>query len=372
MVARSAILRGGLQRDLPGTLRLNRGNLTAWRAALAAVRAGTRDAKILCVGDSTTHGYGNSTTSCYPLDSWPSKLVDALQAAGIPAARGLAVPLADGSPSVDSRWSYGAGWTTNMYGFGNKGCARQGANVTTPLIFADSGVMADRFDVYCIYVSGSVASTIQATGGSAVTTAPNNPLRIVKLTCSAGSAATSNVLTITPTAAGGENNYVAVEPWLSSVRKVRVANAGVSGSKVVAGWDTGATSGIQGHAAIYAYAPDLTLIDLGINDGGLNTADSTYLASMSAVAATAALSGSVIFKTMLPSDPATGTYAAKEALYVATLRANTTRPIIDYYSRKTFAQNNAAGYMYDLLHGTSTGYADAASFVSNCLLPVSA
>jgi hypothetical protein len=55
-------------------------SLPHWRMALAKQRDGQKDAKILCVGDSITEGYGDTTTTTnLYADAYPARLVTLLK-----------------------------------------------------------------------------------------------------------------------------------------------------------------------------------------------------------------------------------------------------------------------------------------------------
>lgn len=359
-------------------------NLRKASAAFAKVRNGTQDMKLLCVGDSTTAGVKSSTEATFVgRHSYPRRLAELFDRNFIPSASGLVTPRgSSASIPADTRWVAGTGWTMagwpNAYlGFGGKGAHFQGVGTTAgALVFQDPDVLADRFDVYYRRAPSSGTAgrfTATATGGSGVTAdqaAVGGAPRISMVTVSAATAATTNSVSITSLDAGKNVEIVAIEPWLSTSRKVRVANAGVSGS-TTADWVTFSSNNTSndygGTGSIKAYAPDLSIIDLGINDGNaLNATVEDYITRLQIIVAAAQVSGDVILKSMIPSQASA--VAAREAEYVAAARA-LGLPMIDQFNRvEPYADYYATGMMnVDGLHGTDLGYLDVATVVAEAL-----
>ncbi|VXC43800.1 SGNH/GDSL hydrolase family protein [Nocardioides sp. AX2bis] len=366
---------------LLATKRMTAPYLNRWDAAIAEVKAGTRDAKLLTVGDSTTAGVGGGTEATYvQQQGYPSELAALLNEGLVPAADGLQIPRATsaGTPN-DTRWTRGTGWVkgdtadtalTSYIGFGGRGnnyyAPFDAAGVLT---FNDPRINADRFDVYYLTTTGDGATfTAQATGGAAsaaIATGAQAAKGIAKVTISAAAAITTNVVTIDPGGAAGQVFIVGIEPWLSTRRQVRVANAGASGSKAFswAAYSSGSASNTwNALASIKAYAPDLTIIDLGINDAdpaGL-TDPNGFDPLLQSVINAALVSGDVILKTFIP-------VAGREAhqdLLAAKIRAHDL-PLIDIYSVwDTGAKANAAELVNpDLIHANAAGYEVVANYV---------
>lgn len=326
-----------------------------FRKAIARVRSNGGDAKVLCAGDSTV-AYNNT-------GSWPSVLTKMLNGTGAAFAQGLAVP-----PylpiSNDSRWTTSGSWPTSRgAGFGNQ-AGYYGNNTNGNLVFADPTVLADRFDVYYVDNPGMGTGTFTATGGSATPIVAGSTYTIKKATISAGAASKTNTLTVTANAAGF---YVlAVEPWLSTVSTVRVGNAGVS---TTAGSDWVAGDPFGGLNAIQAYAPDLTIVSLGVNDGVNGASAATYLAQMQLIATAARVSGDVIFVTPIPSQ-GPSQEATLEPQYRAALLGSGL-PVIDTYEHLgSFAAYNALGYMLDGRHPNAAGHADLGAWYKSQLAPL--
>jgi len=346
------------------TVRTTGIDLPHWRAAMAAVVAGTSDAKVLCVGDSTTIG----TTSALvgSPNTYPYQLAGLLDAdPSLVAARGLAMPNKPIDP--DPRWAVGTGWSDEAFGWGGaastKGAVGCGASTYT------DGVMADRYDIYYLAITGAGDITAQATGGSAVvqaTTISPGPA-VAKFTISAGSASTSNVVTIS-NASAAQIHIVGIEPWLSSAKRVRVANAGLAGATSTT-W-AAALSGIGGPACIQAYQPDLTIISLGVNDAFYNTAPATYLANLLVLINAASATGDVLLFSPIPTTSADTTPGRQSfELQYGTALAAWSYPYLDLFARWGNPGSNAVpAFMIDALHPNAAGHADLAAFIAPTIL----
>ncbi|QGJ95806.1 hydrolase [Gordonia phage EMoore] len=362
-------------------------NLRKARAALARVRNGGGDMRLLCGGDSTTGGAKASTAATYVAQkSYPHRLAELLNAHLIPAAPGLATPRGSSTAiTADTRWNAGAGWAMNGWsnaylGFGGKGANYRGTGVTGgPLTFQYPGVNADTFDVYYRRAPSSTTAgsfSAQATGGAAVNVdaaAVGGAPRIDKVTITAGAAATTNVVTILGLTDAKFVEIVNVVPRLSTKSQVLVGNAGISGSTTL-DWTTYSSNQVAndfgGLGAIKAYAPDLTILDLGINDANaLNAPVGDYIGRLQQIIAAAKVSGDVILKTMMPTAASVAaTTAAREAEYVAAV-LDLGLPVIDYFTRSAPGNDYLAAGMLnaDGIHGTDLGYLDVAHTVFEAL-----
>jgi len=343
-----------------------------WRKKVAQVRAGLSDAKLLCLGDSTTFGYvaPPNDVATPPIASYPSDLAAILNNYFAPAFVGLGIPKAQSGSSKDGRWTVGSGWTYtpgSAIGWGNSemyfGTASSGGLVYTP---GTSAGTVDTFDVYYVH-SSSAPFTIQATGGAPVTVTPTGSAGVYKATCTAGSAATTNSVTITT--GTGTERITGVEAYHSSIRRIRVGNAGVGGSTSKT-WGA-ASNSFNSIPHITAYAPDLTIIDLGINDfASPNTPAATFKANITAIVNAAKLSGDVILMVPPPPD-ISGNLAAGYAELIPTypdLATTLQTGLVDITSRWVSRNNlNPLGYYSDTLHPSRIGYGDMAQAVSTLI-----
>ena len=156
---------------------------------------------------------------------------------------------------------------------------------------------------------------------------------------------------------------LAVEARNSTVKAIRVANAGVS-SSATSGWvGAGAFDSL---ATIRAYAPDLTIINLGINDARLPLAAATYRSRLETIVAAADDSGDIVVQSVVPSGTSTNPDPAYEALYrdeTLDLFLDSAGAIsyIDIMARYgSYAIANPLGWYYDTIHPATAGYADTA------------
>lgn len=336
--------------------------LRKWRAALAAVASGSRDAKVLAVGDSITAASVGATNLQKPYESaYTQQLASMLSRAVADSARGLAVPPSAIAPTAaDDRWTAGTGWS-RITGFGaGKGAAFTGTAPSGSLVYADSGVSADTFDVYYLTGSGLGTLSVVATGGSPVTQPTAGAQTISRMSVSAGGAGTANSVTITAT--GGAVYVVAVEPRLATgPKRIRVGNAGV-GSSTSSGWAATPTA-FSGLGLIGAYAPDMTIINLGINDASQDIPVASFRSQILALVDAALLTGSVLVVTnnYVRSDQP---LAAKQQPYVDVLREiGSVRDVavVDVNERwGPYSLYSAMGMISDPVHPNAVGLSDMA------------
>jgi lysophospholipase L1-like esterase len=344
-----------------------------WRKKLAQVRAGISDAKLLCLGDSTTYGYvappNNVPTPA--IASYPSDLAAMLNSYFAPAFVGIGIPKDQSGTSFDGRWTLGTGWAASpgdAIGWAGRELYKAGASsgglVYTP---GASAGPVDTFDVYYVANGINAPFTIQATGGTAVTITTGTSNGVFKATCTAGAAATTNAVTITTTSDSGSRRIVGVEGYNSTQRRIRVGNVGVGGSSSI-GWAS-TSNAYRSLACIAAYQPDLTIIDLGLNDmPATNTPPATFKANMTAIVNACRQSGDVIL--MVPPPPQIGGSSNLTDGYNALIPtyaelANTLNTgIVDITSRwGSYAALQPLGYYSDTLHPSRTGYGDMAQAV---------
>lgn len=319
-------------------IRLSATTLAPWTAAKAAVSAGTRDAKILCIGDSTQAGY--------LLDGPGERLATKLAARGLPATLGGTHPrLNSGS---NPRYTAGAGWPSGKnYGFGSQ--SWQYNNPTGALAYSDASVSADSFDVYFVRGGGSTSITLQIDAETPQTFDATGTTGIGKLSITSltPGASTAHALKITTVGTGA---VVFVEPWLSTAKRIRVANAGVPSTNSVT-WNNG--SGIYSKSAIVAYQPDVIICLLGANDAISGYDAATVLANISGLAG-AVPTAAFIVVSSIPCE--TLSEAALQKQYATRSRYATGLPFIDLNRHfGDWATANAAGWMSDIRHPNAAG-----------------
>jgi len=351
----------------PGFFNIGPATSRKVRKPLAAVRANVGSAKFLCVGDSTTWGAGNMApaSTWNPARSYPAFLQAALNSYYAPTVSGIVVAPSSITGSghttaTDARLTFGTGWVLSAQGFANGSAMQSPAGVTTDLLYTHAP-SADTFDIY--YAKAPSTGTFGASvdGGSVTNTATAATNSIGKVTIST-TAGTGHVLKITSTGAAAVF-IIGIEGRLSTQNAIRVGNVGVSSART-SHWATG--GGYAGTDAVKAYAPDLSIIMLGINDAaGVPTA--TFSANLATLATACAVSGDVILMSVVPSQSGSGASPTEEAAFQAatqSLALTAGYGYIDIFTRfESWTTANANGWMYDGKHPTHLGYADIANAV---------
>lgn len=141
-------------------------DLPVWSAAVRTMQAGGREARLLCIGDSVTQGYGAASGGWTPngrAGAWPERLAAMMSGRGLPASAasvagaGAADGASGGYSAYDSRVTMGAGWGVSaLTGMGGKlfsGAASSGGAWS----FQPDGPV-DRFDLWAVAVLTVLAS----------------------------------------------------------------------------------------------------------------------------------------------------------------------------------------------------------------------
>ena len=334
--------------------------LPNFRLAVAKTRNGLQDTKILFIGDSTTKGIGSTLTSTFP--TYGSYLQYIKLGSDTSVAQGLAMA---NLSNPDSRFVKGTGWTNYSGPFGFEHSAFTATAASGNLVFTPGSTQGtfDTFDVYYIRFSTGGNLSITATGSStSLTVNTAGASAIMKATVTAGSAGINNSVSIVDTS--GTVYVLGIEPYLSTKPSVRLGNAGAGGS-TSGSWAT-ADGGFGSEAAIQAYAPDLCVISLGINDATGSVAPATFSSNLQTVITACQASGDVVLMTMPPS---TGSpYSTLEPQYVQAeyqLAQTDSLPVVDIYKR--FGNTYNSNYMFDPYHPNQYGYQDWGAAVSQFL-----
>jgi lysophospholipase L1-like esterase len=335
--------------------------LPTWRAKLSDVFNGTGDARVLLVGDSTTWGaYGTNFPDNTTTSGWPA-LMSKMLPTYLPASSGTATSQGQGG-TPDSRVVLtGAFVNQNLYaGFGHQSWAVDGSGT---LVFTPGdGLSYDSFVIYTQGGHGGGTLSAQATGGSSTNIVVPWTNNVGVTTVTAASAGTSNSVTLS-WVSGTSVQVLGIEAFSSSVHRIRFANVAVSGSSTGA-WSDSVTS----LTAIKGWAPDLTIIMLGINDAQTGVSASAYSANIQAIISAAKISGDVVIMSSVPSDPSLSSTVALEKQYDSVLpglAATNGIPFLDMFNR--FGGAFSSPLMTNTLHPNPAGYADMARFVYSYL-----
>jgi lysophospholipase L1-like esterase len=332
-------------------------DLPKWRLALAKMRTGTSDARILAVGDSTTGGY-DATSNAY---TYPTQLANILKTAYTNVSSDFSDPAT--SLGQTTYYALGTGWSGNVGGSISANSAGSTSTTYTP----GGSTTYDTFDVYYLCSSSSGTLTMQATGGSSVPvvtgTGTCGAAGVHKTTITAALPATTNAVTLSATS--GTVYVIGVDPSLSTTTRIRVSNLGFSGAKtsdfypVIGGYGFGYT--------LQTYAPDLCIIWLGVNDAGASVAATTYATNLAGIVTYCQASGDVILMTLVPSSgsPYT-TYEPEYLSQVQSVAATSSLPIVDIWDR--YKATWQTSFMSNALHPNNSGYLDIAGAISKILI----
>lgn len=352
--------------------------LPTFRSKVAALRGGTGTLKVLCIGDSTTHG-NDSTKAAGPWNntSWPTQAAEVLTADGIRAQSGLGIAPSYSSVGIDGRWTLGSGWsqlTTADIGWGSGACVRtSNASTATGTAVFNPGITYDKIDIY--YTVSSNAS-FQAVIDVVVDGAVLGQINTI-------AAATAGIgkLTLTPTAAtistvtldsvSGAAIYVLGIDCYTASGVLRIGNAGVSGSATFS-WknDNGAYASLD---CVRAYAPDLTIINLGINDSGWTPARAVagVVADLTTLGTVCDASGDVILTSFIPSADNSDKDETVQPGYWAEIKALAASKgwgYIDIAARyEDYPTASERGWMSDLVHPNAAGYRNIAYAVADVI-----
>lgn len=344
-----------------------------WRRALARVLAGASNATMLHIGDSTTAGAfasGSNWAACRAI-SMPTQLAGLMSATGIPVCAGSTHGAATNSgtslatfASYDTRWTFGANWAAAAINTAGGGSINnQGAGNYTAANFTPSDQW-DTVDIWYIKNAGYGSFTISANGGAAIgaTVACAGTLSVQKATRT--TTLGFNTLNITKIA-DGNIILLGVSTYNSQRKTVNIFNAGWGSSKS-ADWIASANVWDPLNM-VDAYAPDLTVINLTINEWIAGTVPATYQSQMDTIINRCRLYGDVVLMTGAPSTVGTTAKATQDGI-VQACRALGQKYACDVVDVSQlfgdWTTGSALGYYSpagDAIHPGQSGYALMAS-----------
>lgn len=353
-------------------------NLPNWRKAVANARTGLAASKVLMIGTSGTQG-GGVGSNCGTQSIAPY-LATALSNRNTPAQNTLGI-IQPYIGTYDSRFAVGSGWTLENLGAGlgwaDVGYVGGAVGAAGSLTFTPpSTQQVDTFDIW--YEGNTGTGTLQAKVDSGTDTGINtfnatSGVYKQTVTCTRG---TGHVLTLhTITTA---NVYViAVDAYDSTIKSVHVGNAGVDSVGTAVAWAV-ATGGAS-IPCIEAYAPNLTLIELGADDAilGTPTTPAAFLTAVTAIVTACQLSGDVILWSFPLADPVVvgAPVVAVEQGYQAQLLSYAASNGIGYVNLSDrfgpYSTWNGNGFgAGDGAHPNALGNAELAGALASALLSV--
>lgn len=357
---------------LYNTTNIDAAHFPSWRAARAKVLNGTGRATILVVGDSTSMGYGagsgGTADTNARIASVPAQIAAGLAARGIPTSIDSWTGTANefGNTLYDPRVTFGAGWASLAGNYLGSPIAHS-AGATTQHTFAPANAF-DKIEVYYIDNKGSGAfdTSIDA-GASLGSTTIGTGTAIIRKAVFTVPLGTHTVK-ITPSAGS--------DIWLYGIK---CYNSAVPAIDILIGAFGGATSGNWSDAslpytsinAIKFFAPDLTIVNLGINDENTSVPAATFQANIQPIYDAGKVSGDVFLSMHTPTNGAgAGLQPSYEAAY-NTLASSNNAPLIDLFQRYlSYAAVNGRGWMFDTLHPNATPYAQIGDYEAQILASV--
>jgi lysophospholipase L1-like esterase len=266
--------------------------------------------------------------------------------------------------SVDTRFSAGAGWVVAQIDnpwsrgiFGN-------STTTNNLSFTPVGSV-DTFRIWYITNSGSARSFNWSIDAGATTNVDCNVASsLVYVDVPAGSAGTH---TLNIARVAGPIYICAIQAYNSLIKCVEVLNMGRSGGRA----SNATSSNAKPEDALNAlplFAPDLTVINLTINEWlNAGTVDAWKI-HMQQIIDVAKTTGDVILMAGVPSkiNQAALAYQSSFAAAAGELAAANGLPFLDVFGR--FGSQESISSLYtDNIHPNGAGYADMISPLYNLI-----
>ena len=327
------------------------------RTALGLARNGTGKCRILFAGDSTTYGYQCTN---YTTDNIAQVTLEMLAAFTAPTRMGIIYPREATGIIQRSYIVYGAGWTnTAGYGLAGLGALTGAASAASNL---DIGPFdCNGFIVY--WIRRAATSTFNLTiDAEAPTATGGSGADLLMTTTVAAAAFGTHTLHIGTIGAGATGAIIiGVEPIVgaSPGTGVYVANAGTGGSKS-GDWNAPTGAWATFNVAWDVPQPNLSVIDLGINDMGTNVLPATFQTNLTAIVTKAQTYGSVLL--VVPHERTDATFTYPWSQYVAAIQAVATAKAVPVLNVGTLLGGtiaSAAGGAYDSgdhIHMNTLGY----------------
>jgi lysophospholipase L1-like esterase len=371
----------GIANPKDGTLIANYKNslksyLPAFNLKLLQVLGNTATAnpKIAFMGDSTTFGYySDGTLGGKYAQSIPALVGKLLNNTGL-LQGAVNRHVWWGSSFIDStndpRWTLGTGWAKAALG-GNNSISAAGATANSAVFqpALASGETYDRVDVYYVRNAGFSASATVTIGGvaqTAITDAASGGA-LGKVTYSV--TATTGTVSIAKTSGADALRFdvIGVVCYKSTTKQIDIYPYATPGFGVTNFYAlTGNAWGLY-DALWNSIVPDLTIINLTINDINGATVIATYTSQLQAIITKAKTSGECILMTGLPQASAVS--AQQVAIYsaVRSLAGSNNCMLIDIGYRWGDQPTSSTYYGADNIHGNAAGYADVARAITNVI-----
>lgn len=324
--------------------------------------------KLGLVGDSTTMGRGNGTSTNGEagarIKSPPSVLARLLLSMGIPARSDFVAGKVNtglagtaGYTSYDPNLVFTGSTWTSAGGIGLPGGYWSTPSGTDAMTFTPEKA-SDRLDVYYLGSNSTYGTfTVTDASGTLATVNAGGQASLNVYKSSVTRAAASVLPYSIQRSAGGSIGIFALDPWNSTLPEVCVLNIGRDGAKTADFIDQSfATSARYVLAALQL---DYMIAELGLNDKNTSVVLATYLANLLTLRANhAAVSGTGTFA-LATSMPATAASGYDMSTWLADIRAlaqSNDFPLIDHAANGISREVNTADY-YDTVHLLARGSA---------------
>jgi hypothetical protein len=337
-------------------------DLPKWRIAVQKVFAGTGNAKLAYIGDSTAAGINSGATGKHALS--PLSVMSSLLTASYLPCNNDPVfgdsTNAGGSTwtTFDPRFTMGGAWAT-VGAFGVLGgMAFSNSTDTATMAFTPVNQF-DTVDIYSIQNTSYGTWTVNIDGGTTLATVNSaGTLAVIKTTVTATLG--THTINIQRNGTGGQVYIIGIVPTNSAAKTIDMFCFGKGSAPSL--YFTGNASVIYPIPLIGLFAPDLSIIDLGINDWRTLSYSSVYDTNLQTIITKCLASGDAILVAPNYSQVGVTSYATKDnmdAYIAAVYRVAAANSIPVYDASKRFVSYTVAianGLMADTLHPSVAGY----------------
>jgi lysophospholipase L1-like esterase len=323
--------------DTLSTFNLTTANTRRLTAGRARALAGTGLLRVAFAGDSTEAGYRANYATEAP--SWVA--AQALVASGLPLA-GYTVAGNKGGAylETDPRWALTGAWAGQE---GNHLLVSSASGATATYTSTNPGTIVE-----LVYLDNSGPFTYSIDGGAPVTVTPGgtNTLKTLSVT---GLADKTHSIRVVKTSAAATYLAAATVRYATGLL---VGNFGINSSS---GWHWGQVTDFYSAGALVAYwAPDVAVLNLGINDYAANATADQFSTWQQQTLAKWPNADKIIATSNNVDNADYLAYNTKKFQLGASLNV----PVVDVGKvMGTYAQAAALSLMFEQVHPNSTGYA---------------
>lgn len=324
-----------------------------FQAKLAAMKTGTGNVRVFCLGDSTTVGKGSTAGADKWGNSWPALLTKYLIKNGVNATNAGFFCNGDGTnaSTYNPRLVVGNVWSGADDTIG--GSLQTASANTNPIAYTPT----EQWDTAKVWYatipsSGTLSLDVDGSGTVTQSTTGASGMSSKTITTTLG----IHTLNI-KWSSGGSIYIIGAELWNSTINQVQVINCGVGGLQTATLVEN--NNPYNPLNALQILAPDLCIFGTVINDWG-NTVDlATFKINVQTLITAAKVSGDAIWLISVPTANAQVPITT-QLPYVQAIRdicnANNV-PVIDIYARyQSYEISQPLGLYSDNVHPAGPGY----------------